>query len=131
MLSLPRQNLATLCNWVKLITAIKDIPQRSELIFMRGWKWLPKNIIATISSIRRLLFYENRILCLKESNISCTVFAKCDTENSNFLSNPLDVVYNYFWEGKKNKLIFISAIGGLENVRLSPKVVKFKRTNAV
>ena len=34
---------------------------------MRGRKWLPKNIIATISSIRRLLFYENRILWLKES----------------------------------------------------------------
>ena len=67
MLSLPRQNLVTLCNWVKLITAITDISQRRELISMRGRKWLPKNIIATISSIRRLLFYENRILWLKES----------------------------------------------------------------
>ena len=50
------------------------------------------------------------------------LFAKYDTENSKFLSNPLDVVYNYFWEGKKNKLIFILAIGELENEGFSPKI---------
>lgn len=52
----------------------------------------------------------------------CDLRNLCDTENSKFLSNPLDVVYNYFWEGKKNKLIFILAIGELENEGFSPKI---------
>lgn len=52
----------------------------------------------------------------------CDLRNLCDTENSKFLSNSLDVVYNYFWEGKKNKLIFILAIGELENEGFSPKI---------
>ena len=83
---------------------------------MRGRKWLLKNIIVTISSIRRLLFYENRILWLMES------IRKMWHRKFKILSNSLDVVYNYFWEGKKNKLIFILAIGELENEGFSPKI---------
>lgn len=98
---------------------------------MRGWKWLFKNIIVIISLICCLLFYENRILWFKEFNILCIVFVKCDIENLKFLFNFFDVVYNYFWEGKKNKLIFILVIGGFENVRFFLKVVKFKRINVV